>query len=117
MMGYHDCPLTVTTGETFVLERKSEYSENQRRGEIFCVINNLRRKAWKEAGSLAFCRSRYFQETLSNESVSVHVDFRGLSKGRCPRITGLNRSDFSKRVFNPLSIKFFVISTHLGEKR
>lgn len=27
--------------ETFVLERKSEYSENQRRGEIFCVINNL----------------------------------------------------------------------------
>ena len=51
------------------------------------------------AGSLVICRSRYFQETLFNESPSVHRDYRELFRGQCPRITGFNRPDFLKRVF------------------
>ena len=66
----------------------------------FCITG-------KVVGSLIICKGRHYQEMLFHESAcaSVLVDYRGLFRGRCPRITGFNWSDFSKRVFNTLSTK------------
>lgn len=64
-----------------------------RRSEFFCVVVfACTRKTGKVVGSLIICKGRHYQEMLFHESAcaSVLVDYRGLFRGRCPRITGFN---------------------------
>ena len=74
--------------------------------KIYCVIaKSVPVETEKLAGFLVICRNRYFQETLFNESASVHVDCRGLFRRRCSRISGFNWSVFH------FQSRFFVFLT------
>ena len=76
-------------------------------GIFLCYSFCMYEENGKVVGSLVIFKGRHYQEMLFNESAcaSVLVDYRGLFGGRCPRITGFNWSDFSKRVFNTLSTR------------
>ena len=60
------------------------------RSEFFCFI--VFACMGKVAGSLGICKGRHYQEMLFNEAAfaSVLVGYRGLFRGRCPRITDFN---------------------------
>lgn len=68
----------------------------------------------KLAGSLVICRnfSRKFQETF-NESTSVHVDCRGLFRGRCPFVSRVSTDQTFQREFST----YFRKSTLVEEKQ
>lgn len=72
----------------------------------------------KLVGSLVICRnfSRKFQETF-NESTSVHVDCRGLFRGRCPFVSRVSTDQTFQREFSTYFQSRFRKSTLVEEKQ
>ena len=85
--------------------------------ETFPVGPNRSTEFWTEISGNFGWMDRALRVGTLKKRCSTNPPHKGLFRGRCPRIASFKWSDFSKRVFNTLSIIFFVFSTHLEEKQ
>ena len=88
---YHQCPFTVRTGESFVLENKS--APEERHSEL-----------WTRRAT-----GTYSKRACDNSMAAI--------KRALATYHGFQLIRLSKTVFNTLSIKFFVFSPHLKERQ